>query len=69
MISMTVQGGQSHRSVRRSKNQLSVVVTFRHERQAKGPAHSEVSHKLYPGERPTAIQGTAKCVYWDSSKG
>lgn len=46
-----------------------VIVTFKHARQAKGPAYANIRHKLYPGEQPTAIRDTAKCVFWNLNKG
>jgi len=68
MISMTLRS-HGKKAIHKLPAQSSVIVTFRHERKVKGPsAYKKISHELYPGEEPTAIQGTAKCVYWNALK-
>ncbi|XP_065332847.1 adhesion G protein-coupled receptor L3-like [Cloeon dipterum] len=42
-------------------------VTFKHSREAKGPIYETIWHQLYPGENPTAIEGTEQCAYWVNS--
>ncbi|XP_065332848.1 adhesion G protein-coupled receptor E5-like [Cloeon dipterum] len=42
-----------------------VLITFKHFRPSKGPSYETIWHKLYPGEKPTAIQGTEICAYWN----
>jgi hypothetical protein len=51
------------------KQDLKVTLIFKHAREAKGPTYALVSHELYPDEEPTAIYGTAKCVFWNTDKG
>lgn len=47
---------------------IKVTLIFKHAREAKGPTYALVSHELYADEKPTAIYGTAKCVFWNSAK-
>jgi hypothetical protein len=64
MMSLTIRGSNSN-LVHEFGTSGSVIITFKHERKAKGPHYSRVNHGLYPGEKPTVIQGSAKCVYWN----
>jgi len=68
MVSMTLQSPHK-KAIQQVDSEIAVFITFRHERKAKGPHFSKISHELYPEEEPTAIQGTEKCVYWNSLKG
>ncbi|CAB3367912.1 Hypothetical predicted protein [Cloeon dipterum] len=44
-----------------------VLVSLKHSRQVKGPSYETIWHELYPGEKPTAIEGTEQCAYWNDS--
>jgi len=68
MISMTLFGPREEKLESFDSNNA-VVVTFKHVRQAKGPSYENIRHTLYPGEEPTAIKDTARCVFWNESKG
>ncbi|CAB3386980.1 Hypothetical predicted protein [Cloeon dipterum] len=46
---------------------VAAFVTFKHSREAKGPIYETIWHQLYPGEKPTAIEGTEQCAYWVNS--
>ncbi|CAB3367913.1 Hypothetical predicted protein [Cloeon dipterum] len=51
-------------------SESAVLVSLKHTRQVKGPSYETIWHELYPGEKPTAIEGTEQCAYWnDSSSG
>jgi hypothetical protein len=67
MISISVRGAYL-RSLKLNTG-LKVALVFKHAREAKGPTYSSISHKLHTGEKPTAIYGTAKCVFWNTEKG
>lgn len=67
MISLTLRGSYLNTSYLESD--LTVTLNFQHAREAKGPSYAMVSRELYPGEVPTAIYGTAKCVFWNTKKG
>lgn len=68
MVSMTLFGPKRE-AIHKFDSEDAVIVTFKHARQAKGPAYANIRHELYPGEQPTAIKDTAKCVFWNPSKG
>jgi hypothetical protein len=68
MISLTIRG-PDQKLVHDFGSDGSVIVSFKHERKAKGPLYARVNHGLYPGEKPTTIQGSARCVYWNKLKG
>jgi len=67
MVSMSLRG--SYLKKTNLEQDLKVTLNFKHAREAKGPTYTVVSHALYPDEKPTAIYGTAKCVFWNTEKG
>jgi hypothetical protein len=67
MISISVRGAYFKDT--NLKTDLKVALVFKHAREAKGPTFTSVSHELHPDEKPTAIYGTAKCVFWNTDKG
>ncbi|XP_059482113.1 adhesion G protein-coupled receptor L2-like isoform X2 [Neocloeon triangulifer] len=68
MVSLTLYG-KSREPVHEFATEGAVVVVFKHARQSKGPAYQKIWHELFPGEEPTAIQGTGRCAYWNESLG
>jgi hypothetical protein len=44
-----------------------ILVTFAHEYESRGPDEEEIQRHLYEGENPTAISGTERCVFWNST--
>lgn len=67
MISMSLSG-QKREAIHKFDSDDAVIITFKHDRQAKGPAYANIRHELYPGEQPTAIKDTAVCVFWNHLK-
>jgi len=46
-----------------------VKVLLQHVKVVKGPLEVAVRRRLYPGEEPTAVLGSARCVFWNVSLG
>jgi hypothetical protein len=69
ILSMTIREKSNLTVFDELDMELSVIIYFKHEKQAKGPAFGSISRKLHEGEEPTAIQGSATCAYWNAMKG
>lgn len=48
---------------------VTVQILLQHMNVAKGPQEVAVRRRLYPGEEPTAVLGSARCVFWNVNLG
>jgi hypothetical protein len=69
LISYSIQDstGKSVASFR--TRSVAVKILLQHVKLAKGPQEVRVRRRLYPGEEPTAVLGSARCVFWNVSLG
>ena len=76
IISFTLQDVANHSvktmehfAKRSADGRDAVRILLKHVTFAKGPEDVTVRRELYPGEEVSAVQGSARCVFWNVNIG
>jgi hypothetical protein len=69
LISYSVQDSSKERVASFRTTNVAVKIMLQHVKVAKGPQEVAIRRRLYPGEEPTAVLGSARCVFWNVNLG
>jgi hypothetical protein len=73
LISYSLQEASNHTvnsfQTKTHVGENSVHILLQHVTVAKGPKEVKIRRHLHPGEKPTAVMGSARCVFWNISLG